>query len=108
MDVLATGLMSGHEARGSVRIIAVDDARTVELDDLWVAPGPPDVRLFVRPHRDGTIDSTSTELGLVPDGETALRRPFPEALSAGDARSVVIYCRVFSVLFGHAELDWLI
>lgn len=107
MEVLATGLLSGAEATGSVRIVAVGDDRTIELLDLWVAPGAPDVRLFASPHPDGTIDTTSTELGLVPYGETVHRWPFPSALVADDARSVVIYCHIYSVHFGHAELEWL-
>jgi hypothetical protein len=105
--LLATGSLSGPEARASVRIIAADDGSTIELSDLWVAPGAPDVRLFASPHADGTIDATSTELGLVPYGETVLRLPFPSTLSADQARSVVIYCHIYSVHFGHAELQWL-
>jgi hypothetical protein len=107
VELLATGSLSGPEARASVRIIAVDDDCTIELSDLWVAPGAPDVRLFASPHPDGTIDTTSTELGLVSYGETVQRWPFPDTLAAEHARSVVIYCHIYSVHFGHAELQWL-
>lgn len=106
MDVVATGSLAGPEARASVRIVEDGDDRVIELDDLWVAPGAPDVRLFASPHADGSIDSTSAEIGLVPDGETSHRWPFPAALGADDARSIVVYCHVYSVHFGHAELDW--
>jgi hypothetical protein len=34
--ILATGSLSGPEARGQVRIIGGDDARTIEVADLWV------------------------------------------------------------------------
>ncbi|MGI9622033.1 MAG: DM13 domain-containing protein [Acidimicrobiales bacterium] len=107
MELLATGSLSGPEARAAVRIIDADQGPTIELSDLWVAPGAPDVRLFASPHADGTIDTTSTELGLVPYGETVQRWPFPSTLGADQARSVVVYCHIYSVHFGHAEMEWL-
>ena len=101
---------SGHH-ESSLKVAALGfrlgSGSTIDLSDLWVAPGAPDVRLFASPHPDGTIDTTSTELGLLPYGETVQRWPFPDTLAAEHARSVVIYCHVYSVHFGHAELQWL-
>jgi hypothetical protein len=73
VELLATGSLSGPEARAAVRIIAADQGRTIELSDLWVAPGAPDVRLFASPNAAGAIDTMSTELGLVTYGETLQR-----------------------------------
>ena len=106
-EVLAVGDLAGPEARGRVRVLIRDDGRVVEMTELWVAPGAPDVRLFASAHPDGTVDSTSIDLGTVPyDHGELVRWELPSALTSETVRSIVVYCHVYSVYFGHAELDW--
>ena len=107
MRVLATGVVDGPEARGSVRVVESDDGqRTVELMELWVASGAPDVRLYTSPHPDGRIDDTATDLGSVPLDTPELRLPLPSDANVTAIRSVVVFCRVYSVYFGHGTLTW--
>ena len=106
MRVLATGVVYGPEARGTVQVVEYNDGqRNVELTDMWVAPGAPDVRLYISPYPDGRIDDTATDLGSVPDDTQKLQRPLPAA-TGFEMRSVVVYCRVYSVHFGHGTLEW--
>ena len=106
-EVLAVGDLAGPEARGRVRVLIRDDDRTVEMSELWVAPGAPDVRLFASAHTDGTVDRTSIDLGAVPyDHGEIVRWELPSSLAPEKVRSIVVYCHVYSVHFGHAELDW--
>ena len=107
MRVIATGVVDGPEARGSVRVVESEDGqRHVELTDLWVAPGAPDVRLYASPYPDGRIDDTATDLGSVPYDTPELERPLPPDATVTAIRSVVVYCRVYSVYFGHCTLEW--
>ena len=107
MEQLARGTISGPEARGRVSVVAAPDgSRTLEITELWVAPGAPDVRLYVSPRADGTVDETAVELGPVADGEASQGWRFPADLSASTATTVVVYCHVYSVYFGHAALEW--
>lgn len=107
MRVLAEGVINGHEARGAVRVVESEDgSRSVELSDLWVAPGAPDVRLYTSPYPDGRIDDSATDLGKVPDAARELHRPLPPNATPPGTQSVVIYCKVYSVEFGHATLEW--
>lgn len=107
MRELASGAIAGSEARGHVRVVAAPDGtRTVEVTDFWVAPGAPDVRLYASARGDGVVDETSTELGTVADGEATQSWSLPVHLSGTSTMSVTVYCGVYSVYFGHAELRW--
>lgn len=107
MRVLATGVVDGPEVWGTVRVVEYEDRRrNVELTNLWVTPSTPDVRLYTSPYPDGRIDGTATDLGSAPHETRELRRPLQLDATATTARSGVIYCRVYSVHFGHGTLDW--
>ena len=104
---LASGTIAGPEAHGRVRVeAAADGSRTVRVAEFWVAPGAPDVRLYVSPRVDGTMDKSGFELGSVADGESDQSWGFPTHLSRASAASIIVYCHVYSVYFGHAELQW--
>ena len=105
MTTLATGTISGHEARGAVELVRADDGTvTVEIEDLWVAPGAPDVRLYLSPRADGHMAETAVDLGRVPDHETGLSRRVPAELDPDRIRSIIVFCTAFSVYFGTADL----
>lgn len=107
MRVLATGAVDGPEVWGIVRVVEYEDRRrNVELTDLLVTPGTPDVGPYTSPYPDGRIDGTATDLESAPHDSRELRRPLPPDATATTARSGVIYCRVYSVHFGHGTLDW--
>ncbi|MGI9595655.1 MAG: hypothetical protein ACR2QK_05825, partial [Acidimicrobiales bacterium] len=66
--VLATATIDGPEARGEAQLLqAPDGTVTVELDQFWVAPGAPDVRLFISPDPAGDVDDDASDLGPVPN-----------------------------------------
>ena len=103
--VLATATIDGHEARGRARLVQADDgAVTVDLVDLWVAPGAPDVRLYVSPDRTGKVDRSATDLGAVPSGTPTLSVPLPTEVDPASLGSIIVYCKVYSVLFGYGVL----
>jgi hypothetical protein len=106
VNVLATATIDGPEARGLARFLrAPDGAVTVELDQFWVAPGAPDVRLFISSDPAGNIDNTATDLGPVPDRTATLSFPLPAELDLEAGGSIVVYCKVYSVHFGHGILS---
>lgn len=105
MTLLATATIDGHEARGRAQLLQADDGTvTVDLADLWVAPGAPDVRLYVSPDRSGNVDRAATDLGPVPFGEAALSVPLPAEVDPASLASIIVYCKVYSVLFGYGTL----
>lgn len=104
MSIIATGTLDGHEARGQITIVSEGDKTQVRLRNLWVAPGAPDVRLYVSTRSDGTVDDTATDLGKLPDHQSEIDRDLPDGLDPRTIGSVIIHCTVYSVLFGYGTV----
>jgi hypothetical protein len=103
--VLATATIKGQEARGQAQLVqAPGGTVSLEVDEFWVAPGAPDVRLYISSSADGEVDESTEDLGPVPDNTAVLSRQIPTDFDLADARSIVVYCRVYSVLFGYGTL----
>lgn len=106
MTVLATAAIAGPEARGHAELVkAADGTVTLEIADFWVAPGAPDVRLFVSPNPNGTVEETAIDLGPVPEHQTNLSYEFPTNANLNELASIIVYCKVYSVLFGHGTIN---
>ena len=104
MTLVSGGVLDGHEARATIAITQHDTGAQIELTDLWVAPGAPDVRLYVTPRADGEIDGSAIDLGPMPDRQSELVRQLPLGLDPDVVRAVLIYCKVYSVTFGSVVL----
>lgn len=105
--LLAQGSLSGHEARATVTIVRGADGTVVlTLADLWIAPGAPDVRIYLGTNPEGRVDDSALDLGKPPSeyGQTSI--PLPPAALNTKWGSVIVYCKVYSVLFGFARLLW--
>ena len=106
MSIVLQGTVAGHEARGRAAIATDDEgASTLTLTDLWVAPGAPDVRLYVTARGDAVVDDAAVDLGPIEDGATAHEVRLPAGVDVAQLSSVIVYCKVFSVLFGSASLS---
>lgn len=104
MTTLATATITGHEARGRVKLVRADDGTvTVEIDGFWVSPGAPDVRLYLSPRADGRVDQAAVDLGRLPDDEKRLSRQVPPEVDVDQIRSAIVFCTAFSVYFGTGE-----
>ncbi len=104
MTVIASGTLDGHEARGRITIVEVDGKIQVRLQELWIAPGAPDVRLYVSPRSDGHVDDEATDLGQIPDTDSDVTRILPDHIDPSTIGSVIIHCTVYSVLFGYGTV----
>ena len=106
MQIVSQGTISGPEARGRV-VLTTDDhgVTTVGLSELWVAPGAPDVRLFVTSRREVVVDEDAVDLGHIPDGVASHETRLPDGIEPATLSTVIVYCKVYSVLFGSASLD---
>jgi hypothetical protein len=84
MTALATATITGHEAHGTATL--VDDGGTLrlELTDRRVAPGPPDVRLYLT--ADGDRRRHRIDLGHVPDRTPTITAPSRRAPTSPGSR----------------------
>jgi hypothetical protein len=92
-----------HYARGTARLVETAAGRfTVRLEDFSVRNGP-DLFVYLSPNPDGYAKG-SIELGRLKATDGSFNYAVPAGVDVARIRSVVIWCKAFSVQFGAAEL----
>ena len=104
--VLRSGMFVDGDAihRGSGTVSIVDDGEQVLLvfgDDVSITPGP-DLFVYLSPNAPGDDLGEFVSLGTLTANSGAQAYVLPE--NVDDYRTVVIWCRAFSVTFATAEL----
>jgi hypothetical protein len=93
-----------HFGRGRATLTeAPDGAFTLRFDDFSVRNGP-DLYVYLSPDPAGYADG-AVELGRLRATDGSFNTPIPPGVDVGKARSVVIWCREFAVVFAVAPLD---
>jgi hypothetical protein len=93
-----------HFGRGRATLTeAADDSHTLRFDDFSVRNGP-NLYVYLSPDPAGYADD-AIELGRLRATDGSFSTPIPPGTDVAGARSVVIWCREFAVLFAVAPLD---
>jgi hypothetical protein len=93
-----------HFGRGTVRLIqTAAGGYVVRLENFEVRNGP-DLYVYLSPSVDGSVDG-AVDLGRLKADKGNQNYDVPPGTDAEGARSVVIWCRQFSVLFATARLS---
>ena len=106
--VARTGAFSGadefHFGRGTARLIETASGRfVVRLESFEVRNGP-DLFVYLSPSATG-YDEGAVELGRLKADRGNQNYEIPDGIDPSAFRSVVIWCRQFSVLFATAPLS---
>jgi electron transfer DM13 len=107
--VLASGELgyvdSIHNGKGPVRIVEVGARLFVRFDDVMVTNAP-DVHVYLSRDAGGKwAEATSLYLGPLKATNGSFNYELPEATDLSGYRSVVVWCRAFSVLITWADLQ---
>jgi hypothetical protein len=93
-----------HNGKGPVRIVAVGTQRFVRFEGVAIQNGP-DLHVYLSPDTGGRYtDATSLYLGPLKATNGSFNYELPATLDLTRYRSVVVWCRAFSVLFTWADL----
>ncbi len=87
---------------GTVRIVKVGDARVLRFENVDVA-GAPDTYVYLSDRSDGS-PGTFIDLGRLKATNGSFNYPIPAGTDLGSVRSVVVWCRQFSVTITYAML----
>jgi hypothetical protein len=99
-----TGADEFHFGRGRATLtIATDGSTALRFDDFSVRNGP-DLFVYLSPDPDGYAEG-AIELGRLRATDGSFNTPLPPGTDVKGARSVVIWCREFAVLFAVAPLE---
>jgi hypothetical protein len=102
-----SGTFSGadefHFGQGTATLLEAEPGRyVVRFEDFEVRNGP-DLYVYLSPSAEGYADG-AVELGRLKADKGNQNYELPPDVDLGEARSVVIWCRQFSVLFAVAPL----
>ncbi len=93
-----------HFGRGRATLTEAPDGRhTLRFDGFSVRNGP-DLFVYLSPDPKGST-GRAIELGRLRATDGSFNTPIPAGSDIGSTRSVVIWCKEFSVLFAVATLD---
>ncbi len=106
--VLSQGTWVGadefHYARGAALLLETEPGvYTVRVEDFSVLNGP-DLFVYLSPNPDG-YDDSALNLGNLKATDGAFNYELPAGTDVSNFKSVIVWCRQFGVLFGHATLD---
>lgn len=87
---------------GTVRIVRIGDARVLRFDNVDIA-GAPDVYVYLSDRTDG-MPGRFVDLGRLRATNGSFNYSIPDGTDLGTVRSVVLWCRQFSVTVTYATL----
>jgi hypothetical protein len=93
-----------HRGMGPVSLIELDGKRFVRFEDVAIQNGP-DLHVYLARGAGGAYDgSRDLYLGALKATNGSFNYELPADARVADYRSVVVWCRAFSVLFTWADL----
>ncbi|MEO8632641.1 MAG: DM13 domain-containing protein [Chloroflexota bacterium] len=106
--VLATGDLQRvddlHRGTGPVSVVEVDGKTYVRFDGVAIQNGP-DLHVYLGRGRGGAYDGGSDlYLGALKATNGSFNYELPTGTAPSDYKSVVVWCRAFTVLFTWADL----
>ena len=88
---------------GVVRIVKIGDDRLVRFEDVDIA-GAPDMYVYLSDQTDGR-PGTFVDLGKLKATNGSFNYAIPTSVDLATVRSVVVWCRQFSVTVTYASLE---
>jgi electron transfer DM13 len=93
-----------HNGKGPVRILDLGGQRLVRFDEVAITNAP-DVHVYLSPETGGKwSEATSLYLGALKATNGSFNYDLPPNADLGGYKSVVVWCRAFSVLITWADL----
>jgi hypothetical protein len=93
-----------HRGAGPVSLVAVDGKTFLRFEDVAIQNGP-DLHVYLGRGMGGAYDgSRDLYLGALKATNGSFNYELPAGTTLGDYKSVVVWCRAFTVLFTWADL----
>jgi hypothetical protein len=104
--VLALGSFVGvgdgiHNAEGTAKVLSFDDAQFLRLEDFKATNGP-DLHVYLATDEKAT---DYVDLGLLKANIGNQNYRIPEGTDLSKYDTALVWCKQFSVLFGHANIS---
>ena len=90
-----------HNAEGTAKVLSLDDAKILRLEDFKATNGP-DLHVYLATDEKAT---DYVDLGLLKANIGNQNYQIPEDIDLSKYDTALVWCKQFSVLFGHANLS---
>jgi hypothetical protein len=90
-----------HNAEGTAKVLSLDDAKILRLEDFKATNGP-DLHVYLATDEKAT---DYVDLGLLKANIGNQNYQIPEGTDLSKYDTALVWCKQFSVLFGHANLS---
>ncbi len=90
-----------HNAEGTAKILSLDNAQFLRLEDFKATNGP-DLHVYLATDEKAT---DYVDLGLLKANIGNQNYQIPEGTNLSKYDTALVWCKQFSVLFGHANLS---
>jgi hypothetical protein len=90
-----------HNAQGIAKVLSLDDAKILRLEDFKATNGP-DLHVYLATDEKAT---DYVDLGLLKANIGNQNYQIPEGTDLSKYDTALVWCKQFSVLFGHASLS---
>lgn len=90
-----------HNAEGTAKVLSLDDTKILRLEDFKATNGP-DLHVYLATDEKAT---DYVDLGLLKANIGNQNYQIPEGTDLSKYDTVLVWCKQFSVLFGHANLS---
>lgn len=90
-----------HNAEGIAKVLSIDDAQFLRLEDFKATNGP-DLHVYLATDEKAT---DYVDLGLLKANIGNQNYQIPEGTDLSKYDTALVWCKQFSVLFGHANLS---
>ncbi|WKT57243.1 DM13 domain-containing protein [Candidatus Nitrosotenuis chungbukensis] len=90
-----------HNAEGTAKVLSIDDAQFLRLEDFKATNGP-DLHVYLATDDKAT---NYVDLGSLKANVGNQNYRIPEGTDLSKYDTALVWCKQFSVLFGHANLS---
>ena len=90
-----------HNAEGTAKVLSLDDAKILRLEDFKATNGP-DLHVYLATDEKAT---DYVDLGFLKANIGNQNYQIPEDIDLSKYDTALVWCKQFSVLFGHANLS---
>lgn len=90
-----------HNAEGTAKVLSLDEAKFLRFEDFKATNGP-DLHVYLATDEKAT---DYVDLGLLKANIGNQNYPIPEGIDLSKYDTALVWCKQFSVLFGHVNLS---
>ena len=106
MEQIATATIDGPDTKGTATLFETELNYVIQLHDMDIHAGAPDVWAALTANPTGELDDSIEDVAMLGYHNTNFEIAFPKSINPHEKSTVLIYCKLVAVSFGHGPLEF--